>query len=236
VFLNLEDNVTSASTPTVTSTGLGLTPKPTPPPASAPTACGISTMYSHPGNDYRGGITKWIGNIVKSAKCNLNAVTFDIYNAAPPPNDTDSGNMGCAAAVSLIFYRATGYSITQKQSPVPSTWPIATFPGNVGTTALYAFFTNNKSLWKKYELKDALPGDVIITERFSATVSGHVGIVIDTINADGTYDVISNTSSGYDGSRKGTIQQNYTVKGWSKITKKNPTKTFCFRYLGGFRP
>jgi hypothetical protein len=174
--------------------------------------------------------------LVKSAKCNLNAVTYDIYNPPPPKNIVDSGNMGCAAAVSLIFYRATGYSITQKQSDTTPAWPIANFPGSVGTSGLYAFFTNNPSLWKKYELKDAKPGDIIITERFSATVSGHVGIVIDTINADGTYDVISNTSSGYNGSRKGTIQQNYTVKGWSKITKKNPTKTFCFRYSGGFRP
>jgi hypothetical protein len=244
------DDVKSASTPTVTSTGLGLTPKPTPPPASAPTACGISTVSSHPTGstggtpDYRAGITNWIrdtslvsaANLVKSAKCNLNAVTYDIYNPPPPKNIVDSGNMGCAAAVSLIFYRATGYSITQKQSDTTPAWPIANFPGSVGTSGLYAFFTNNPSLWKKYELKDAKPGDIIITERFSATVSGHVGIVIDTINADGTYDVISNTSSGYNGSRKGTIQQNYTVKGWSKITKKNPTKTFCFRYSGGFRP
>jgi len=209
----------------------------TPPPASAPTACGISTMYSHPGNDYRGGITKWIGNIVKSAKCNLNAVTSDIYDAAPPPNDTDSGNMGCAAAVSLIFYRATGYSITQKQSPVPSTWPIATFPGNVGTTALYDFFISNTSLWTQYSLDKALPGDVIITKRFNATKAGHVGIVIDTINVDGTYDVISNTSTGFGGTRKGTIQQNYTIKTWKNtVMPKNPTKTFCFRYSGGFRP
>jgi len=205
------------------------------------TSCGISTVSSHPNGDYRGGITKWIGNIVTSAKCNLDAVTFDIYDPAPPPpappkNIVDSGNMGCAAAVSLIFYRATGYSITQKQSSVPSTWPIAKFPGSVGTSGLYAFFTNNPSLWDQYSLKDAKPGDIIITERFSATVSGHVGVVIDTTNVDGTYDVISNTSSGYNGSRKGTIQQNYTVKSWSKITKKNPTKTFCFRYLGGFRP
>jgi hypothetical protein len=244
------DDVKSASTPTVTSAKLGLTPKPTPTIPSPPTSCGISTVSSHPTGstggtpDYRAGITNWIrdtslvsaANLVKSAKCNLNAVTYDIYNPPPPKNIVDSGNMGCAAAVSLIFYRATGYSITQKQSDTTPAWPIANFPGSVGTSGLYAFFTNNPSLWKKYELKDAKPGDIIITERFSATVSGHVGIVIDTINADGTYDVISNTSSGYNGSRKGTIQQNYTVKGWSKITKKNPTKTFCFRYSGGFRP
>jgi len=213
-------------------------------PSGPVTPCGISTVSSHPktpsgpDGDYRGGITKWIGNIVTSAKCNLDTVTFDIYNPTPPvPNITKSGNMGCAAAVSLIFYRATGYSITQKQSPVPSTWPIANFPGNVGTTGLYAFFTNNPSLWKKYELKDAKPGDIIITERFSNTVAGHVGVVIDTINVDGTYDVISNSSSGFDGSRKGTIQQNYTIKKWiKKVMPKNPTKTFCFRYSGGFRP
>ena len=88
-----------------------------------------------------------------------------------------------------------------------------------------------------YSLDKALPGDIIITERFSAKVAGHVGIVIDTINVDGTYDVISNTSSGFDGSRGGTIQQNYTIKKWmQKVMPKNSTKTFCFRYLGGFRP
>jgi len=45
-----------------------------------------------------------IGNIVNSAYANLNVSTRKIPG-------TMAGNLGCAAAVSVIFYRATGYAI-----------------------------------------------------------------------------------------------------------------------------
>jgi hypothetical protein len=45
-----------------------------------------------------------IGSIVKSAWANLNVPTRGVPN-------TGQGNKGCAAAVSVIFYRATGYPI-----------------------------------------------------------------------------------------------------------------------------
>jgi len=227
------DDAKSASTPTVTSAKLGLTPKPTPTTTSAPTACGISTESSHPSGDYRGGITKWIGSISRSAKCNLNAITSDILYPSPLPNDTDSGNMGCAAAVSLIFYRATGYSITEKQ-PATKEWNNKIFPGDLGTLGLYTFFSKNPNLWAAYDLKDAKPGDIILTPR--ATKAGHVGVVIDTKNSNGTYNIISNSSNGFQGSSKGTIQQNYSIQSWNNtVTGRNPTQTKVWRYSGAFR-
>ena len=45
-----------------------------------------------------------LGNIVNSAYANLNVSTRRIPG-------TMGGNLGCAAAVSIIFYRATGYAI-----------------------------------------------------------------------------------------------------------------------------
>lgn len=223
------DDVKSASTPTVTSAKLSLTPKPTSKTGTGTTPCGISKESSKPNNSYKQGTT-WIGSISGSAICHIDTPTSDIY--IPPGEATDQGNLGCAAAVSLIFYRATGYSITEKQ-PAIKEWNDTIFPGDVSTLNLYTFFNKNPNLWTAYDLKDAKPGDIILTPR--ATKAGHVGVVIDTKNSNGTYNIISNSSNGFQGSSKGTIQQNYSIQSWNTITEKNPTQTKVWRYLGAFR-
>jgi len=45
--------------------------------------------------------SQWIGNLVTSAKSHLKHPTYDI-------DGTEKGNLGCASAVSMIFYRAFG--------------------------------------------------------------------------------------------------------------------------------
>ena len=151
-----------------------------------------------------------IGDISKSAWANLNVPTRGIPN-------TGNGSLGCAAATSIMFYRATGYPI---------------IPGKkieLDTAALWNSFTKRPDEWKMISnwRSDYQPGDIILTSRGSKP--GHVGIVVD----DGK--VISNSSGGFRGDKKGQIEQNYTVNGWSSIAKKNPNKTACFRYIGKWR-
>lgn len=151
-----------------------------------------------------------IGDMVKSAWANLNVPTRGIP-------DTGNGSLGCAAAVSIIFYRATGFPI---------------IPGKkieLGTSTLWNSFTKRPSEWKIITnwRNDYQPGDIILTSKGSK--AGHVGIVVDGGK------IISNSSGGFNGDKKGQIEANYNISSWSSVAKRNPTKTACFRYIGKWR-
>jgi hypothetical protein len=153
-------------------------------------------------------------NLIKSAKANIGFSTAQIRG-------TEGGNLGCAAAVSVIFLRATGYQIN---------------PGRdveLGTTTLYDVLLKDTKNWKKRsDWRQAKPGDVIVTSR--RPPAGHTGIVIDTTNQDGSLNIISNSSIGFNGSAPGTIQQNYSIKGWEKVALRNPSQTAAFEYIGPY--
>lgn len=154
-----------------------------------------------------------VGNIVNSAYANLNVSTRKIPG-------TGEGNLGCAAAVSLIFYRATGYSIT----------------GNgvitLGTGSIYSNLTKESEkpspIWKKItNWKEAQPGDIIVTARGSKP--GHTGVVVDGGN------IISNSSGGFKGDKKGQIELNYNINSWDNVAARNPSSTAAFRYMGSYK-
>jgi hypothetical protein len=155
-----------------------------------------------------------IGNLVNSAYANLNTSTRGI-------RATDGGNLGCAAATSIMFYRATGYPIAANTKVV------------IGTITIYDEL-NEKSKdpmgpWKKITdwRNDYKPGDIIITRRRSR--AGHVGIVVN----DGK--IISNSSSGFKGDKMGQIEENYTIKSWDSIARRNEAETAIFRYQGPYK-
>jgi cell wall-associated NlpC family hydrolase len=155
-----------------------------------------------------------IGNIVNSAYANLNVPTRKIPG-------TDGGNLGCAAAVSLVFYRATGYAIAGSGAIT------------LGTSTMWNYFTKEsekpESVWKKITnwKTESQPGDIILTSR--GTRPGHVGIVVDGGN------VISNSSGGFHGDKKGQIELNYNLNSWDNVAQRNPSKTASFRYVGPYK-
>lgn len=167
-----------------------------------------------------------IGNIAKSAWANLNVPTRGIA-------DTKNGGVGCAAAVSIIFYRATGLPIIKGRERNPI---------ELGTATLWEKFTKaDKSNWQiitDWE-NQWQPGDIILTSRGSQP--GHVGIVVEGGK------IISNSSSGFEGDTFGQIELNYAMKPgqagvfgkalktWAQgVAYKNPTQTACFRYIGPY--
>lgn len=126
---------------------------------------------------------------------------------------TEDGNLGCAAAVSTIFYNTTGKQLVQGQNIV------------LGTGQLYNSLSNDPR-FVPISLNNAQPGDIVVTAR-SSNGAGHAGIV-----GNGG-DIISNSSKGYQGSAPGTIQNNYTINQWqSSVTTRNPNQTMAFRYIG----
>jgi hypothetical protein len=157
---------------------------------------------------------KPIGDITKSAWANLNVPTRGIAGS-------DQGNMGCAAAVSIIFYRATGLPIIKGREKNPI---------ELGTAALWTYFTGkDKDRWEiiKDWKTQSKPGDIILTSR--GRLAGHVGIVVENNK------IISNSSSGFAGDKKGQIELNYTMETWARDTAiKNPLQTASFRYKGEY--
>ena len=155
---------------------------------------------------------KPIGDIAKSAWANLNVPTRGIPL-------TQNGGLGCAAAVSLMFYRATGLPIIKGREKNPL---------ELGTSTLWSYFTGkDKDRWEiiKNWQKDSKPGDIILTSKGSK--AGHVGIVVENNQ------IISNSSNGFAGDKKGQIELNYTISTWARDTAiKNPLQTASFRYKG----
>ena len=155
-----------------------------------------------------------LGNIVNSAYANLNVSTRRIPG-------TMSGNLGCAAAVSIIFYRATGYAIAGSGAIT------------LGTSSMWSHMDaeskKSNGVWQKITSwkTDSQPGDIILTSR--ATKAGHVGVVVEGGN------IISNSSGGFQGDRKGQIELNYNLNTWQSVANRNPTQTASFRYRGPYK-
>jgi len=127
---------------------------------------------------------------------------------------TDGGNLGCAAAVSMMFQNATGQQLVSGKDYVLS------------TKELYSSL-NNDPRFVRVAWGDARPDDIVVTAQNSRTgKAGHTGIV--TANNR----IISNSSGGFNGSAPGTIQNNYSLDSWSTVAARNPNETGVFRYVG----
>jgi cell wall-associated NlpC family hydrolase len=155
-----------------------------------------------------------IGNIVNSAYANLNTSTRKIPG-------TKGGNLGCAAAVSIIFYRATGYAIAGSGAVT------------LGTGSLWSHMESESKksdgVWRKIAnwKTESQPGDIILTARGGRP--GHVGIVVDGGN------IISNSSGGFKGDKKGQVEMNYNLNSWDSVANRNPAQTASFRYVGPYK-
>jgi putative chitinase len=160
---------------------------------------------------------KPFGDIVTSAYANVNVPTRTIpgTSSKEKPN---SGNLGCAAAVSLIFFRATGYPLVDNKKI------------ELSTGTMWDFLDRSPNWTRRSNWKtDSQPGDIIITRQIRGRKAGHVGVVVDDNK------IISNSSGGFKGDKKGQIEVNYTISGWDSVAKRNPTKTASFTYTGKYR-
>jgi len=160
-----------------------------------------------------------LGNLIKSAYANLNVSTRSTKSSS-------GGNMGCALAVSIMFYRATGKSIMGKGASILEQ----------STATMWTYLSGQANLpnsdWSRISLSEGKPGDIVITSKGSK--AGHTGILVYQGKGKSSYTIISNSSGGFNGDKKGQIEMNYNVNSWSSVTKRNPTKTHCFRYGGTF--
>ena len=128
-------------------------------------------------------------DIAAAATANLGASTADV--AA-----TQGGALGCALAVSRIIQCAGEGGIGTE----------------LNTTGLYDSLNSNPN----FELvssgnlsaADLQPGDILVT-RSDCGPAGHTGVY------SGNGNIISNSSSGFQGSSPGTLQQNYDVGSWN---------------------
>jgi hypothetical protein len=183
------------------------------------------SAYSH--NETQGyNLTNslWYGDLLTSALAHIEHPTFDIPG-------TEKGSLGCASWVSMVFYRAFGVHMRDGKPVKKIPKSVGDF-GSLGTGELGAWFGKNPTMWEKIPWKEGKPGDVINTERGSS--AGHVGIVLNEMNKNGTYTVASNSSGGFGNKADplGCGKKNYSIKTWESVTQRNPSKTFCWRYKG----
>jgi len=159
----------------------------------------------NPGTPGAGNFPPGDGSIANSA--------YNMIGQSTSAEDTKWGKLGCAVGVSMIFKNATGQSILPGRERVLS------------TNDLYDGLSSDPR-FVKVSLSQAQSGDIVVTAR--GTQAGHTGVV------GNNGEIISNSSSGFAGGAKGTIQQNYTITSWqSKVTPRNPSQTAAFRYIGG---
>jgi hypothetical protein len=174
--------------------------------------------------------------IVAAAKNSLGFSTKITFG-----QQTKGGSVGCAAAVSVIFLRATGRKVTSPNSIIYNTPNQFNKDIEVSTFTLYDTFSKDTKNWKKRsDWRNAQPGDIIVTA--TGAKPGHTGVIIDqTIARNGKnyYKIISNSSSGFAGSAPGTIQPNYDIYTWEfgkySISPRNPNRTAAFEYIGPFK-
>ena len=145
--------------------------------------------------------------IANSAINSIGASTADIPG-------TENGNVGCAAAVTNILQCA--------DQDVQFTLSTGVLYDNLSNDPCFEqVCTGNISNC------DLQPGDVLVTARGSR--AGHTGIYVGS-NAGVQNEIVSNSSSGFQGSARGTVQPNYSVSAWdSGVTSRNPSRSGAFR-------
>ena len=122
---------------------------------------------------------------------------------------TGGGNKGCALAVSRIL-NCSGYSVGTHVSTIALDKALDSDPCYEEVDANYI------------ESGDAMglqPGDILMTP--TAGKTGHTGVYV------GNGKVISNSSGSYQGSKPGTVQQNYTITEWNGVSKNDDGSGGC---------
>jgi hypothetical protein len=194
----------------------------TPPVVVSGKVVSLPTKYSHTEKQGFNLLnSQWIGDLITSAISHIGHPTYDIAG-------TEQGALGCASAVSMMFYRAFGVNMRTGSAIKSNPKSIGDF-GSKGTGELAGWFSNG-NLYRKLKWQDAQPGDILNTARGSK--AGHIGVVINTKNNDGSWNVVSNSSKGFAGGGGGAVKQNYSVKKWQSVTDRNPSQTFAYRYIG----
>jgi len=155
--------------------------------------------------------------------------------------------------VSIIYMYACGHGMTwvntKNAKPIVGTYLQYAF----GTALIYDYLSKDKlnfekieiykpgqgiDYWKNTSMKLLQPGDIVDTITI-ATRNGHIGVVSDTQNnRPGTWDIISNSSSGYNpllGVKIGTIKSNYNTYSWGSgvATRSGVGPTYIFRFKCG---
>jgi hypothetical protein len=184
------------------------------------------SAYSHnEAQGYNLVDSKWYGDILTSALYHIDHPTFDVPG-------TEKGALGCASWVSMVFYRAFGVHMRDGKPVKKKPTQIGDF-GSAGTGELGGWFAQNSAMWERIDFRQGQPGDIVNTER--ASKAGHVGVVMNQKNKDGSWTVASNSSKGF-GSKadpQGCGKLNYSIKTWeADCYKRNPGGTFCWRYKG----
>jgi hypothetical protein len=188
----------------------------------------LPTKYSHTSTQGFNLLnSQWIGDLITSAISHIGHPTYDIAGTESPKTGK-KGALGCASAVSMIFYRAFGVNMRTGSAVKAKPQSIGDF-GSKGTGELAGWFSNS-NLYHRISWQDAQPGDILNTAK--ARESGHIGIVINTKNKDGSWNIVSNSSEGFEGGGGGAIKQNYSVKKWQSVANRNPSGTFAYRYIG----
>lgn len=169
------------------------------------------------------------------------------------PEITQNGKLGCAMGVSIIYMYACGHGMTwvntKNAKPIVGTYLQYAF----GTALIYDYLSKDKlnfekieiykpgqgiNYWKNTSMKLLQPGDIVDTITI-ATRNGHIGVVSDTQNnRPGTWDIISNSSKGYNpllGVTIGTIKSNYNTYSWGSgvATRSGVGPTYIFRFKCG---
>jgi hypothetical protein len=200
----------------------------TPPMVVSGKVVSLPTTYSHTSTQGFNLLnSQWIGDLITSAISHIGHPTYDIAGTESPKTGK-KGALGCASAVSMIFYRAFGVNMRTGSAVKSIPKSIGDF-GSKGTAELAGWFLNG-NLYRKLNWQDAQPGDILNTAK--ASESGHIGVVINTKNNDGSWNVVSNSSEGFSGGGGGAIKQNYSVKKWQDVANRNPSGTFAYRYIG----
>jgi hypothetical protein len=184
----------------------GINLPPAPPSSTGPG--GSTPPYGYPPGVDPSTLPPGNGDINNSAMNMIGVSTAGIPG-------TSGGSLGCAAAVCMMFQNATGQQLVPGRDMV------------LGTGTLWSSM-NNDPRFVRVDFADARAGDIVVTARNESTGrAGHTGIV--TNNGR----IISNSSSGFQGSSPGTIQNNYSISQWSSVTSRNPSQTGVFRFVGG---
>jgi hypothetical protein len=142
-------------------------------------------------------------SIAKVAQMNIGRLS-----TAKTPG-TQGGGLGCADAVCKIYNQATGEELVQG--------------GTLSTSKMIESLSGDPR-FQSIPINQARAGDIIVTPR--GKKAGHTGIFVSD------NEIASNSSKGFRGGQRGTLEQNYSKGSWmSSVATRNPGTTQVFRRI-----
>lgn len=142
-------------------------------------------------------------SIAKVAQMNIGRLS-----TAKTPG-TQGGGLGCADAVCKIYNQATGEELVQG--------------GTLSTSKMIESLSGDPR-FQSIPINQARAGDIIVTPR--GKKAGHTGIFVSD------NEIASNSSKGFRGGQRGTLEQNYSKGSWmNSVATRNPGTTQVFRRI-----